>query len=520
MRHRPWLLLTSAGMVGAFALLPVAYLIWRTIGAGSEAWELLRRPSVLRVFGNSALLMAATTALSVVIGVPLAWLTVRSDLPFRRFWSVAAILPLAIPSYIMAYAFIALLGPHGTLAKAMEPLGVKELPDLYGFPGTALVIALINYPFVVLSVRAALHRMDPALEEAAMGLGRTRREIFLRVILPQLRPAMVAGGLLVALYTLSDFGAPALMQFKTFTQVIYVQYSVDRTSAAVTALALVALTVVILFAETLSQGRGRFYRSVPAAQKPPKIVHLGRWRWPAVGFCAAMLLVSVGLPIFALVWWLAVGLAHHQPLAIQPALIVNSVLAAFLAAAVAVAAGLPVVVLAVRRKGRLAALIDRSTYAGNALPGIVIALSLVFFGSKIPWLYQTLPLLIFAYVARFLPQSVGAMKTGLLQLNPRIEEAARGLGHPPAFVFFTVTLPLLLPGILAGGALVFLTTIKELPITLLLHPTGFDTLVGEIWWTSSQGLFSQASPPALLLVGVSALSIAVILRQERRGENA
>lgn len=531
MHKRHWPSLICAGIVAALALLPVAHLAMRAAGAGAESLDFLRRPAVWRVFGNSALLALLTTAGSVAIGVPLAWLTTRTDLPWRRFWSVASILPLAIPSYIMAYAFIALLGPKGMAAQWLAPLGVERLPDLYGLPGTAIVITLINYPFVVLSVRAALRRLDPALEEAALGLGVSRRAIFRRVVLPQLRPSIAAGALLVALYTLSDFGAPALMQCRTFTRVIYVESSIDRDSAAMTALTLVVLTLMILAAESFTRGRARYCRPNAATSRPPRAAPLGKWRRFAVAFCALVFAASVGLPVLALIVWLGVGLANNQPLNLRAEWVVNSSLAAALTAVVAVAASLPVAIVGVRTPGKLAGAIDRAAYVGNALPGIVVALALVFFGSRLlslkgtaleplGKLYQSLPLLIFAYAIRFLPQAVGCLRTSLLQVNPRLEEAARGLGRSRAYVMATVTLPLLLPGALAGGALVFLTTIKELPITLLLHPTGYDTLVEEIWGASTQGLFAQASPAALLLVAVSAVSIVLILWQERREQNA
>lgn len=499
-------LVALAVLIAAVSLLPIAYLLIRSAGAGLEAWKIFLRPGVWRVFGNSALLALVTTSASVAIGVPVAWLTARSDLPGRRFWSVVLILPLAMPSYIAAYAFIALLA--------------HRVPWLYGLPGTAMVITLINYPFVVLTVRAALQRMDPSLEEAAQGLGCPQRSVFRRVTLPHLRPSIASGALLVALYTLSDFGSPALLQYNAFTRVIYTQYqaSFNRNSAALTALLLVVLTLLILTAESMLRGRSRLDRSSSAAQRRARPVPLGPLRWPAFAFCSAVAGAGLVLPIGVILYWTARGLGQRRPLNLAWEPVLNSLLASALAGATAVLAALPIVVLAVRYRGRIVSMLDRVTYVGNALPGIVIALSLVFFGARhVPWLYQTLPMLIFAYVIRFLPQAVGGIRSNMLQVSPRLEEAARSLGKKRLAAFTLVTLPLLAPGILAGAALVFLTTIKELPVTLLLSPAGFDTLVMEVWSTASEGLFSQASPPALLIILVSALSVGLILGQERRG---
>lgn len=518
-------LLTAGIAVAAFALTPVVYLLIRALQAGDEAFDFLRRPLVREVFANSALLATIVAAGSLALGVPIAWLAVRTDLPGRRFWTIASVLPLAMPSYIAAYAFMGFLGSGGPVAAAFRDLGVERWPEFaYGLSGTATVLTLINYPFVVLGVRAALQRTDPAIEEAARGLGAGRIEIFRRVLLPQLRPAMTAGALLVALYSLGDFGTPALMRFRSFTRVIYTQYSnsFDRTVAATTALVLAALTATVLVAETMARGRANLHRTAPATQRPVPLVRLGRWKWPAIGFLSATLAASVGLPVVAMIVWIVEGASRGTATFVSGRVAWNSVLNAGLAAVATVLAAFPAAWLAVRRPGRATALVDRASYAGNALPGIVVALAFVFMGSRIPWLYQTLPLLVAAYVVRFLPQALASIRTSLMQFNPRLEEAGQSLGRSRWFVFRTVTLPLLAPGILAGGSLVFLTTIKELPITLLLRPTGreHDTLVTEVWSAAQDSLFSQASPPALLLVIVSGASIALILRRERTGASA
>jgi iron(III) transport system permease protein len=190
-----------------------------------------------------------------------------------------------------------------------------------------------------------------------------------------------------------------------------------------------------------------------------------------------------------------------------------------LAAIVTVVAALPVAILAVRYAGRISGLLERATYIGFALPGIVIALALVFFGANYATpIYQTLGLLIFAYIILFLPQAVGAIRSGLLQISPRLEEAARSLGRTPRQTLTTVTLPLVRPAILAGAALVFLTTMKELPATLILSPIGFKTLATSIWSATSEAFFARAAVPALLLILVSSVPIAFMVIRERRGQ--
>ena len=179
-------------------------------------------------------------------------------------------------------------------------------------------------------------------------------------------------------------------------------------------------------------------------------------------------------------------------------------------------AAIPVAVLAVRYRNTYSSLIEKAAYTGYALPGIVIALSLVFFGANYAlFLYQTLAMLVFAYVVRFLPQAVGATRASLLQISPSVEEAARSLGRSPLNVLRTVTVPLMKSGLLSGAALVFLTAMKELPATLLLGPTGYGTLATRIWSATEEAFFAQAAAPGMVLLLVSALSIVIILSQEK-----
>jgi iron(III) transport system permease protein len=326
--------------------------------------------------------------------------------------------------------------------------------------------------------------------------------------------------LLVALYTLSDFGAVSLLQFNSFTRAIYVQYnaSFDRSVAAVLALLLVVLTFAILLVETRTRGRARYYRSSSGTVRRPPVVRLGRWRSPALAFCALIALAALVLPVGVIGFWLVRGLAAGEALNLDYTIVFNSLSAAGLASLAAILAAIPVAILGVRFPGRSSAWLERITYVGYALPGIVIALALVFFGANMAtFLYQTLAMLVFAYVVRFLPQAVGSTRASLLQVSPRLEEAARNLGRTPAQVLVSITTPLVKPGLLTGLALVFLTGMKELPATLLLGPTGFQTLATRTWGATEEAFFARAAAPALLLVLVSALSVWLILAQEEKG---
>jgi iron(III) transport system permease protein len=508
----PWALALPAVAVAALVNLPLVYLAVRAGGRGWGGWwQAVAAPGTLALVARTLGLAAGAVALAVALAVPLAWLVVRTDLPGRRAWGVAAALPLVFPSYVSAFALVAVLGPRGFVQEWLAPLGFARLPELvYGFGGAVAALGLFTYPYVYLLAAAALARLDPALEETSLGLGRGRWPTFFRVVLPALRPAIHGGGLLVALYALADFGAVTILRFPTFTVAIYNAYRglFDRTEAAALGTVLVALTFLLLAVEAAASRRLRPAPPRPARPAPP--LALGRWRLPALGFVAAVALVALVLPLGVIASWAvrAVARGGLGDLAATAATAGASLGVAVAAALVATAAAVPVAAWGWRRGGLAARATERLASSGYALPGLVIALALVFFATR--WarpVYQTLALLVFAYVVRFLPEALAAVRAALAAVPPRLEEAGRSLGRGPAAVLATVTLPLLRPGLAAGAGLVFLTTLKELPATLILRPIGFDTLAIEVWTAAAEGIYSQAALPALALVAVSALPV-------------
>ena len=510
-------------LIAALLLTGPAYLTLRTLGAGPEAIDLILRPRTVEVIVRTVALMAAVMIGCIAIAAPLAWLTVRTDLPGRRFWRVATMLPLALPSYIVGFAIAVGLGPRGILQGWLEAaFGVERIPSIYGFPGAAFTLIIISFPYVLLPIRAALWNMDTSLEESARVLGRTRRQTFTSVTLPMLRPAILAGGLLAALYALSDFGAVAIMRYETFTWSIFIQYgaALNRTLAAAWSLGLIVLALAVVWGEHLARnaGGGRYYLSGGGAARLPKPVPLGPWRWPALLYCSLVAIVSLGLPVIVLAYWTVRGVLAGEPLELLWRAAANSVGVSALAAILTVLCATPIAVLAVRYPGLFSRWLERLGFIGFALPGIVIALGLVYFGANYaPWLYQSLAMLALAYVTLFLPAAVGSLRTSLVQVRPEFEDAARSLGKSPLTVLFTITLPLIRPGILTGAALVFLLTMKELPATLILSPIGFTTLASSIWAAAEEAFFARAAAPALLLVAVSSIPLALItIREERR----
>ncbi|MFG2760901.1 ABC transporter permease [Streptomyces wuyuanensis] len=486
-----WVLVVPACLAAALAVLPLGYLVVRALERGpAYAWDVIADDRTGQLLLRSLGLTAAVVAACLVLGISLAWLTVRTALPGARAWSVLATLPLAVPSYVTAFAWL------------------SAAPSLAGFTGSALALTLASFPYVYLPVAAALRGTDPGHEEVARSLGRGPFRTFLSVTLPQLRPAAAGGGLLVALYVLSDFGAVSLMRYDTFTRGIYTSYraSFDRTPAAALSAVLVLMTILLVAAETRTRGRAGYARTGGGTARRTVPTALGRLRFPALAWCGAVVAAAVGFPLATLGYWLAVGSsATWDPATlIRTALTTLGVAAA--GAALTTVLALPVGVIAARRRGRLAHLLEQAAYAGHAVPGITVALALVFFAVRYARpLYQETPLLICAYAVLFLPVAVAATRAAVLQAPPVLDDVARSLGRTPFGVLREVTVPLAAPGVAAGAALTFVVCMKELPATLLLRPTGMDTLATRLWTETGSGSFAAAAPYAAALILLAAI---------------
>ncbi|GAA4403780.1 iron ABC transporter permease [Fodinibacter luteus] len=493
----PLFLTAPSVVVSLIALLPIGYLLIRTAEAGlARVVDILVRERTVELIARSLLLVVLVTSLSVAIGVGLAFLATRTDVPGRRTIAALAALPLAIPSYVAAFAWI------------------SAVPQLAGLPGAVLVLTLCCYPYVYLPVLAALRRADPGVEEVARSLGRSPWQTFREVTLRQVRPAAAAGGLLVALYTLSDFGAVSILRYDVFTRVIYTAYrsSFERSTAAVLSLLLVALTVAISIGE--SRVRRRDVARVGAGTARAAVpVRLGRGRLPLAGASAVVIGLALAFPVASLAYWFATGLSAGLDVAHLGESIVATAWLSLLGAIACTLGAVPVGILAARHRGRFTTVVEQVTYAGHALPGIVVALALVFLGVRVvPWAYQEAPLLVLAYVVLFLPTAVGSVRSSVAQSSVRGEEVARSLGSRPGEVLRRVTLPLAAPGIGAGAALVLLTCMKELPATLLLRPTGTDTLATSLWTETGVGAYGAAAPYGLALVVLAVLPTIWLMR--------
>jgi iron(III) transport system permease protein len=518
----------AAGLVAFFVAVPLVYIFIRALGANPEDWLRLLQTRIWRLMGNTLTLAAAVTSGTLVIGVGMAWLTERTDLPGRKTWRWMLALPLTIPAYIGAILHLALLRPRGgIIPQWLESVFGFPIPtpSPLGFWGAAFVLTMFMFPYVYLLSGAAFRSQHAALEEAARALGRTPWQTFWQVTLPALRPGLLAGALLVTLDVLAEYGTVALLRYETFSSAIFNQLYAryDRSAASILSGVLVSLAMLVLWTEIKLQGQARFTQ-MEGNWRPAPLVPLGRWKLPALWLVLTVVSISLLVPLLVLLAWSTQAALDPQTMAQVfrtgsqgfTHFAWNSLWTSTLAALLAVTLSLPVARLSVRYPSRLTRFIARLCQVGYAIPGVVIALSLVLLINRmIPILYATPFLVVIAYVLRHMPQAVRASESALEQVSISLEEASHTLGRTSLQTLFQVTLPLITPGLLGGGALVFLTSLKELPATLLLRPAGFDTLAVRVWMWASDGFYIQAAPAALLLVLVSALPLSFLLRREQ-----
>lgn len=515
--------------VSLLATTPLVYILLRALGAEGATWGRLWNGQIPGLLGHTLLLMVTVTGFTALLAVTLAWLVERTDLPGRTVWRWLLALPIAVPAYVGALCYLIVLRPGGLLEQVAQDWGMARgqlpLPNLYSLVGATWVIGIFTFPYLYLPAAAALRSINGTLEEAARLAGRNSLGVLRDVVLPLIAPALGAGALLVAIYTLSDFGTVALLRYRTFTVAIYNQFSgqVNRDSAAILSFILIALTIPLLSSEAWFNQR----RSTTSPTwKPRPVLALGRWRWLALLLVALVALAALGLPLLVLGGYTIQGLLF--PTAVDDLWGaggdqlwrhgLNSLLVAGLAATLAVALALAPVYLALRHPNWLTRWLLLLSKTGYVLPGVIAGLSLIMiFNQWLPVLYGTVAVLVIGFAARFLPQAAALNEAAIKTVSPTLEQAARVMGRSSWQTFWAVTLPIAAPGLLASWALVFLTAMKELPTAILLRPPGFDTLAVRVWAAASESVYTQAAPPAFLLISLTLVVLGVLFRRGRFG---
>ncbi len=513
---RRWYFALPALALSLGVLLPILYLVIRAGEGNPESLlRLVFRTRTFILVWNTFALTAGVLATTLAIGFSLAWLSVRTHNNKGRWLVALGILPLGIPGYVMAYLLLGLTGEYGFLYKIT---GVS-VPVLSGYFGALIALSLHTFPYVFLNVRSALSGLDETVEESARALGMSRRQVMRHVTIPQLRPALLAASLVIILHTIGDFGVVSLMRFETISYSIYIQYAAafDRSYAAALALILLAITALVLWAE-FKLLKGHVYHRTWSSSRPVGPTSLGRWRVIAIVMVLALAVGAIVIPISTLLYWSSGSLSADWADAVGA--LWSSASAAAPAAVLSVLIATPVVLLSLRRPSRLHRSLERVAYLGYAMPPLALALALIFLSIRsFPGIYQTLFLLVAGYTIHFAAEAVGPIRTTLYQVPQRLEEASISLGWKPLESFLKVTLPNIKKGIIVGGALVFLSAMKELPLTLLLAPLGFETLATNVWTYAAEAQFTRAAPFALFIILFSLLLSYLILINSRSAKS-
>ena len=499
-------------------LIPLVYLSIKAFSAeGTALMQIVFRWRNATLFLNTLLLTGGVLIVNLLLATPAAWLTSRINLEGRHLWTVLCALPLAIPGYVTAYALLALGGNTGIVAQFFG----TSIPRLSGYWGALLALSAYTSPYLFLNLRTALLGLDSNLEESARSLGYKPYEVFFYVILPQLRPAFYASGLIISLHVLGDFGVVSLMRYETFSYALYTEYmlSFDHIYAAWLALMLLIFTGGLLYLETKLLSQVTLHRAGHGTTRQLSLSRPHVWGFPAYLYLGILICLTVVVPAGAVFLWIFRGFDVTALGGLLEAL-VGSLSAAIPTGMLCALLAVPFAYISVRHPSRISNVLGRVAYIVYAIPPLAFALSLIFFVlNVVPFIYKTLLVLISACALHFLAEAIGPVRSSLYQVSPNLEEAARSLGYSRIQSFFRTLFPVLMRGILTATALVFLATMKELPLTFLLSPPGYETLALNVWSYTTEAMFAEAAPYALTILIFSGVFVGILIHPDERPEN-
>jgi iron(III) transport system permease protein len=510
----------SALAIVILAAVPLWFVIYRSSELGIEQWQMLWTSRLPELLWNTLSLAVLVAITSFVLGVSAAWWIARFDFPGRRYAVWLMVLPLTIPTYVFAHIYTTLFESDGWIGQAWTGIFGDSIaiPDIYNIFGVTLILSLAGFSYVFLMAHSALSISTQTMEEAARIQGVSKWQVFTRINLPLLRPAIAAGLAVVILHVLSDFGAVSMLHYQTFTLSIYLQMSgrFDYQAAAGLSLVLVLLSLTFLVLERFFRARQRYYtnRQIRKHQLKPVTPWVTVMIWSWLGFITLLAFV---LPVAWMISWSWDAWLQDVISREFWGYAYNSLLLGVLCATLAIVCGLPIALFNNRQRSRYSSALIQVSSVGFVLPGPVVALGIItFILSVLPFLYGGLLALVIALVIRFLPLAVQSQDASMQQLTPSIEQAGRILGATPLENLKRVILPMISGGIASAWVLVFIDTLKELPATLILRPTGFDTLPVRIWIEASEEMLELAAPAALMLVIGTLPVLWIMMKNEKK----
>lgn len=449
---------------------------------------------------------------SLILGLLISIILVRFNIPGSKILFTLSVLPLVIPSYIGALTYVSAFSPKGLFVQLFSSLGINEIAGIDGFFGSWLVLTLFTYPYVLLICSSALRNLDSTVEDAARSLGKNRFNVYTQVVIPRLKKPIIFSGLLVGLYVISDFGAVSLMRYSTLTKAIYSYYEFNINGDPVIFYSsiLIVLALLISFIQRGSEeARSAKVSGTPKISEKTNLSP--RSKVLIYTFLSLVIFSGLILPISVLSYWLIRGLSAGNSVRAVFGGVVGSLSVSLLAALFSVIVSTPIIIMVSQYRSKFGNVLERIMLALYGLPHISVGVAILFITIKIfPSIYQSFTALIISYLIVFLPQAIGAGQASMEQVKSNYLDASSGLGMSKLKSFYRITLPLIYRGLFAGGALVFLSTMKELPQTLLLRPTGLNTMAIDIWSYASEGLFTQAAFSSFILLAISAIPTYIL----------
>jgi len=449
---------------------------------------------------------------SLILGLLISIILVRFNIPGSKILFTLSVLPLVIPSYIGALTYVSAFSPKGLFVQLFSSFGINEIAGIDGFFGSWLVLTLFTYPYVVLICSSALRNLDSTVEDAARSLGKNRFNVYTQVVIPRLKKPIIFSGLLVGLYVISDFGAVSLMRYSTLTKAIYSYYEFNINGDPVIFYSsiLIVLALLISFIQRGSEeARSAKVSGTPKISEKTNLSP--RSKVLIYTFLSLVIFSGLILPISVLSYWLIRGLSAGNSVRAVFGGVVGSLSVSLLAALFSVIVSTPIIIMVSQYRSKFGNVLERIILALYGLPHISVGVAILFITIKIfPSIYQSFTALIISYLIVFLPQAIGAGQASMEQVKSNYLDASAGLGMSKLKSFYRITLPLIYRGLFAGGALVFLSTMKELPQTLLLRPTGLNTMAIDIWSYASEGLFTQAAFSSFILLAISAIPTYIL----------
>ncbi|MCC5794249.1 MAG: iron ABC transporter permease [Chromatiales bacterium] len=526
-------------LLALITLVPVFVVIGSFFQLDSELWGHLRTHLLPQVAANTLWMSLGVVAGTLLLGTGLGWLVAVCEFPLRRFFSIALLLPMAVPGYVMATAMVGITEFDGPLHQLLRVfLGSDARPwRLSGLGGVVFALTLVLYPYVYLLARNAFLSQGARSLEVGQSLGASRLRSFFTISLPLARPWLAAGALLALMEALADFGTVAVFNYDTFTTAIYrAWYGMFSVQSALQLSGVLILAVIIVvIAEQRLRG-SRLYTSLQAggAHDPRPIVLRGSLRWLATLCAGSVFMLAFLLPAIQLIAWAAPNLARDFD-ARYIGFARNSLVLAAIAAGLVTALGL-LLAYATRlsRPAALGRITARWATLGYAFPGTVLAVGVfvpvaaagdginhllaLLFGEQAGRvvLTGTLFTLLLAYCIRFLAVAHSPLASQLQRITQSLDEAARGMGETGLGLLRRVHLPILRRGLLTAGVLVFVDVMKELPVTLMIRPFGWDTLATRVFQMTAEGEWERAALPALAIVAVGLIPVILLLSQTER----